>query len=135
MYSRAGSYPFAQLNFVLESYWDLSEAAREIDERLFLPLRGCLPADVQRSINIGSSSSCARLLDALKRELTPELFTAKAAMLTELLNTKFEGNTTKTKADLLDMARQPHRHLGCSHPSGAAAQLRCGAGFSEPDRL
>ena len=26
--------------------------------------------------------------------------------------------------------RQPHRHLGCSHPSGAAAQLRCGAGIS-----
>ena len=88
------------------TYWDLPEAAREIDERLFLPLQRCLPADVQRSINIGSSPSCARLLDALKRELTPELFTAKAAMLTELLNTKFEGNTAKTKADLLDMVRQ-----------------------------
>ena len=90
----------------VESYWDLSEAAREIDERLFLPLRGCLPADVQRSINIGSSPSCARLIAALQRLISPEQFTTKAAMLTELLNTKFEGNTAKTKADLLDMVRQ-----------------------------
>ena len=88
------------------TYWDLPEAAREIDERLFLPLQRCLPADVQRSINIGSSPSCARLIAALQRLISPELFTAKAAMLTELLNTKFEGNTAKTKADLLDMVRQ-----------------------------
>ena len=55
----------------VESYWDLSEAAREIDERLFLPLQRCLPADVQRSINIGSSPSCARLINALKRLISP----------------------------------------------------------------
>ena len=88
------------------TYWDLPEAAREIYERLFLPLQRCLPADVQRSINIGSSPSCARLINALKRLISPEQFTTKAAMLTELLNTKFEGNTAKTKADLLDMVRQ-----------------------------
>ena len=90
----------------VKSYWDLPEPAREIDERLFLPLQRCLPADVQRSINIGSSPSCARLIAALQRLISPEQFTTKAAMLTELLNTKFEGNTAKTKADLLDMVRQ-----------------------------
>ena len=59
-----------------------------------------------------------------------------ASYTPQLAELQVEGGNVGPKFGtwVQNLVRQPLRHLGCSHPSGAAAQLRCGAGFSEPVR-